>query len=77
MIRDIEDGGDAEPLEGEGEGFGEAAEVPNVDEVRLKFSDGGEKVLVVGLLELDEIGDAEPGMSEEAVEAEVAADAKG
>lgn len=48
-----------------------------MDEIWLEFLDGGEKGLVVGLLELYEVGDAEPGMAEEAMEAEVAADAKG
>jgi hypothetical protein len=77
VVGDVEDGGDAEALEGEGEGFGEAAEVPDVDEVGLEVADGGEQGVVVVAFELAEVLDAEPGVAEEAVEAELAADGEG
>lgn len=76
MIRHVEDGGDAEALEGEGEGFGEAAEVPDVDEIGLEVADGGQQGLVVVAFEVAEVLDAEPGVAEEAVETEVAANAE-
>jgi hypothetical protein len=51
MIRHIKNSGDTETLQSEGKRFGETAEVPDVDEIRLERLNGGEQSGVVFPLE--------------------------